>query len=136
MPRRARLLHVTAGLYLAAVAAITLTPQPAPSDNGLLRTIADLLARLPATAWLTIETLEFVANIALFVPLGVLGVLLLGRRRWWLVLLVGVVLTGVIEAAQFGIPNRVPDVRDLLANTLGTAVGIVLALLPRRARVR
>lgn len=136
MPRRSRLLRATTALYLAVVALITLTPQPRPTDNGLLRSIAEVLARWPATAWIDIDAVEFVANIALFVPLGVLGILLFGRQRWWLVLLAGVVLTGGIEAAQFGIPNRVPDVRDLLANTLGTALGVTLAFLPRRARVR
>ena len=55
MPRRSRLLRATTALYLAVVALITLTPQPRPTDNGLLRMVAEVLARWPATAWIDID---------------------------------------------------------------------------------
>ena len=37
-------------------------------------------------------------------------------------------LTTVIENVQRGIPGRVPDPRDVVANSLGTVAGVALAL--------
>jgi VanZ family protein len=39
-----------------------------------------------------------------------------------------VALTVGIESAQLGIPGRVPDERDLLANTVGGVLGVLVAL--------
>ena len=62
--------------------------------------------------------MEFTANIAMFVPVGLLFLLLVGRRRWWLALAGGVALTCAIEFAQIFLPGRFSDVRDILANSL------------------
>ena len=40
-----------------------------------------------STEWITFNLLEVSANVALFVPLGIFFVLLLGRGRWWLAIL-------------------------------------------------
>jgi glycopeptide antibiotics resistance protein len=95
---------------------------------------------MPGASWIGFSELEFAANVAMFVPLGLFFVLLLGRRRWWLGLLIAVGITFVIEFAQQGIPNRVSDPRDLLSNSLGAALGATAALVltaseARRARL-
>jgi glycopeptide antibiotics resistance protein len=64
----------------------------------------------------------------MFVPVGLFFLLLLGRRRWWLAILLGVVLTCGIEFAQLFIPTRVSDPRDILANSMGALIGVVAAL--------
>jgi glycopeptide antibiotics resistance protein len=70
---------------------------------------------------------EFAANILLFVPLGVLVAALLGGRRQWWAVPIGAMLSGLIEVAQLlFLPSRVPDGRDVLANTLGTVIGAVI----------
>lgn len=89
--------------------------------------------------WLTEETwtsgrlYEFVANIVVFVPWGFLVLLALGIRFWWLAALAGFALTLTIEIAQIPLP-RISDPRDLVANVLGTLVGIgfAVALVRRR----
>lgn len=115
--------------YLAFVGWVTLTPgADAPTSSDL---VLDLLARLQRTdglGWLTDRRAEYAANVALFVPVGVLLVLLVGSRLWWLALGAGLVLTSLIETVQRVVPGRVPDERDVAANTLGTAVGIALCL--------
>lgn len=73
--------------------------------------------------------LEFLANIALFVPVGVFLLLLFGAGNWWLALVASFTLTVFIETAQTQIPGRVPDQRDLVANGAGAVIGVVLALL-------
>lgn len=135
MPRRA-LLAVTAA-YLLVVAWITLNPfPPDPHRNGLLTALLALFAETPLLTWVTYDVVEFSANILLFVPMGALLTLLLGREHWWLALALGVVATLVIEFVQLFLPARFSDPRDLLANTLGTIVGIAIVLPASAAAVR
>ena len=122
----------TTVVYLLAVAVITMTPQPTSAPGGPLLQLSRVLARREATGWITFGLLEFTANVIMFIPFGVLFCLLLGRRRRWLVLLLAAGSTVVIESAQLVIPNRVSDVRDLVANTAGAAIGLAMTLLVRR----
>ena len=64
----------------------------------------------------------------MFVPFGVLAILWDGL--WWVGILSGLATSAVIETSQaLLLPTRVADARDLLANTLGTALGVVVGLL-------
>ena len=125
---RARRLTITLFVvYLLGLVRVTLWPQIG-ADKGF-----DLVRA--ALAWLhsigvplSYSTTEFVANIVLFVPFGVL-VGLLTRWRPWLVVLAGALTSGVIELAQLlFLPDRVADVRDVVANTLGTGLGVLILL--------
>ena len=130
-------LTVGTALYLAFVGWVTLGPQPLDdTNNGWLTTLLGGFADNPATAWITYDLVEFTANVAMFVPLGCLFVLLLGGRRWWLALVFGILLTCFIEFTQQFLPTRVPDVRDVFANSLGTALGICVGLMICRIRSR
>ena len=71
-------------------------------------------------------TRERLANIVLFVPLGVFGTLL--WRRPLLILTGCVALTFTIETWQ-GYIGRTADAADVLHNTVGAAVGVGLATL-------
>ncbi len=122
--------------YLALVGWLTLTPTSTAFESGLLRRLASLLSRYPATEWFTFLRLEFMANIMLFVPFGIFLVLLFGRRMWWLAIVLGVLLTVGIEFAQNFIPSRVSDPRDLVANSLGAVIGALLALVLTAPRAR
>lgn len=72
---------------------------------------------------------EFLANIALFVPLGIL--LVVGWPRWspWLVILLGYAASATIELVQSLLPSRFPTLSDVVANTLGTIGGVLLVWL-------
>lgn len=112
-------------VYLVAVGLITLLPQsPDSTGSAVARAIVAALRGFPPTAWVTYDGAEFTANIVMFVPMGVLFTLLLGVHRWWLALVIGVAATCLIEGAQLVIPGRFSDVRDLVANSLGTLIGI------------
>jgi glycopeptide antibiotics resistance protein len=88
------------------------------------------------TRWLTYDRVEFLANVAMFVPIGIFFVLLFGRRLWFVSVISGVMLTVAIEVAQRFIPGRVSDARDLVANSLGTVVGVLVALVLTQAKAR
>ncbi|WP_111721258.1 VanZ family protein [Homoserinimonas sp. OAct 916] len=117
---------VTLG-YLGFVGWITLGPAPYDDRTaGILARVLELFSRHASTEWITFNLIEFVANIAMFVPVGVFFVLLFGRRQWWLAIVFGVLVSVGIELAQhFWLPTRVADVRDVIANGAGTMIGVI-----------
>jgi glycopeptide antibiotics resistance protein len=140
MFRRHPILTVITFVYLGVVGWITLSPQTDPTDfNSLVFRFLEFFSRHEVTQWLTYQRLEFLANVAMFVPIGVFFLLLFGRFWWFASVIAGGLLTGAIEFAQRFIPGRVSDVSDLIANTGGAAVGVLLALIittPAAIRVR
>jgi len=124
------LLGTATALYLGLVAWITLSPEPYDSRiDGFLFRALGVLHRYDGTAWITYSLVEGAANVAMFLPVGMFLVLLLGRSRWWLAVALGVGLSVLIETAQLFLPTRVSDVRDLLHNGLGALLGVVLVLI-------
>jgi glycopeptide antibiotics resistance protein len=124
------LLSVLTGGYLAFVAWVTLTPQVYAAEHiSIIYRVLEALHRRGYLLSVDHAQLEFLANIALFVPVGMFLLLLLGTRLWWAAVVVSFTLTAFIEAAQRHIPGRVPDERDLLANGLGAVIGCLIALI-------
>lgn len=78
------------------------------------------------------EPREVLANLALFVPLGIYLRLLLNRWRWPLVILGGAALSTAFEGAQFVLALGRSDSTDVVSNTLGAVVGAGLAALALR----
>lgn len=120
-------------LYLGFVGLVTLTPgQDQPDYSSLAGRILARLERYPdldpLTSRLSIDRVEFLANIGLFVPLGVFLILLVGTRFWLVALAAGIVLTSMIESVQRQIPGRVSDPRDVAANSIGMFLGIFLGI--------
>ncbi|WP_431779997.1 VanZ family protein [Microbacterium aurantiacum] len=125
MPLRSRLPALVLLAYAAPLAAIAFWPTPV--DRGaapLLRTV---------TRWipvLTYDRIEFAANIALFVPFGVLVGLLV--RQTWLVLPLAFLTTLGIESAQaILLDRRTPSVMDIIANVAGACVGVLIVVFVR-----
>ena len=119
--------------YLGFVGWVTLTPDDvAPTSSALVERVLARLQRYEELSWLTYDRAEFLANIALFVPVGLFLLLLFGTRLWWVAAVAAFAMTSAIETAQRSIPGRFPDDRDVLANTsgalIGIAVGVVLTL--------
>ena len=74
-----------------------------------------------------------------FLPVGVLLLLVLGRRRWWAALAFSVVAAVWIEAAESAwLPAGYADIRDVAAASLGALAGVAIAtmLTAPRSRVR
>lgn len=136
-------------VYLFAVGAYTMLPLPesraascaAPSgglDLDVLGPVRDLRYAMSDGLSAAVHQpvlWQLVLNVVLFIPFGILAVRLLGIHP------IGVVVLGFlgslsIEATQYtGIFSlycryRVADVGDLETNTLGTLIGVLLALTP------
>ncbi|TQM65354.1 VanZ like protein [Klugiella xanthotipulae] len=126
-------------VYLAIVAWMTLGPQPL-DDHGdaFMRMVAWRISLWEPLNWFDFPHLEFISNILMFVPGGMFLILLLGRRYWWFAVQVCVLATVGIETVQMFLPQRVPDLRDVIANTIGGMIGVTVAMIVTypAARVR
>ncbi len=139
MFRRHPLLSVVTFAYLGFVGWVTLSPQLPLGDgtDGFVWTVLSLLDRLPGTRWIDYADVEFAANIAMFFPVGMFFVLLLGRGKWWLAMLLGFALSVAIELAQlFVFTTRVADIRDVASNSSGAVVGALTVLILTAAKAR
>ena len=124
-PRRLLLALLVA--YVVTLALIAFWPTHVDRDAGPL---LDAIERI--FPWATYRRIEFAANVALFVPFGMLLTLLM--RSWPLALCSGVAASLAIEFVQeVALPGRTASALDVLANSLGTAAGIGLAVLITRA---
>lgn len=125
MPHRSRPAALVLLAYAVALAAIAFWPVPVDSGAGpLLRAITRVFPVL------TYDRIEFAANIALFIPFGVLVTLLV--RQAWLVLPLGFLTTLMIETAQaLLLDRRTPSVLDLVANMAGVCVGLLVVVFVR-----
>ncbi len=115
--------------YLGFVGWVTLTPSSsAPTGSELVLRLLARLQRYEELSWLTYTRAELLANVALFVPVGLFLLLLVGTRFWWVAGVGAFLMTSAIETVQRSIPGRVSDERDVLANTAGALIGIVVGL--------
>lgn len=70
---------------------------------------------------------EIVLNVILFIPIGILIPVLLHRRiRWWQGLLLGVLLSAVIEVLQLVLCRGLFEWDDMIHNGIGCMVGCVM----------
>lgn len=117
--RRRRLILAVASLYLVGVGLLVFWPvnltQPVQAS------LADVIGPIAAS------NVEFAANVLLFVPAGSLGALLFARGRRWLVIVLGIGVSIAIETTQAALlVERVPSVRDMVANSLGAVIGVAI----------
>jgi glycopeptide antibiotics resistance protein len=110
---------VLAGLYCLLVAQLTLRT---PAQGQWAFSFADAFATRASSGELTWSQTEVLANVALFVPLGFLLTLALGRAG--IAVVCCVLLSAAIEYAQLRyLPSRVPSVADVEHNSFGGALG-------------
>lgn len=132
--RTRRRVQVVLAVYLLVVARITLWPDFA--DDHALGTVRALTQWLSARGVpVTFAGVEAGANVLMFGPFGVLVGLLARRRRlWWAVVVAaGCALSAAIETSQrLFLPTRVPTVQDVVMNTLGAALGVVVLVVGQR----
>ena len=148
-PSLARLLGL-AMVCLYATAVVAYTTMPVPDSTGQwcqshtasrnttpLRFLTEILGAVEAVgrraALRSSAFLQAVLNIAFFVPFGVIGTRYLRWRPQVVVALAAVVSAGIEMTQAVGIPflypcpYRVADVDDIILNTSGALLGVLLA---------
>ncbi len=143
---RREILLLTVVLYVAGLAAATLTPNRSSrmlaAGRGGIELHPDLAAltcsspNLPTGSSARAFCVRNArGNVMLFFPLGILLPLLWRRLRFWRGIQIAIALSCSIELIQYLSSAwgsyRAADVNDVLLNTLGACLGLVLMLLLR-----
>ncbi len=131
---RTLLLRIVFALYLVTVGVIVWSPQPDSGTTGIIAVAARWLETFGLPFEPTYIVLEFVANIALFVPFGMLALAAFRWTRVWSATAAGFFTSCLIEGVQLFLPTRFSTVSDLVANTLGALIGALLIAGWRRRR--
>lgn len=109
---------------------IPLTRPLRPLLTGFDSLMQNLFGLPPGFAVLT---LEFLANVVLFVPPALFLALRMRPENWSIVVVVGIVCTITIEFVQLAfLPGRSATISDVIANSLGALIGALLSLRLRR----
>lgn len=129
--RRRRLLTALLAGYLLALALIGFWPSPVDEGaSGLIDHMLRFLHRNGVPGWFDYSLIESGANVLLFIPFGFLIAALLPLQRVWLALPIGIAASMCIEVGQeLFRPERVATPRDLLANSLGAAIAVLVVVL-------
>jgi glycopeptide antibiotics resistance protein len=133
-PRRARRPWLALAAGLAVLVVVLLLVWPTTVDGALVALVEAIFP--PSSPWsATKQLVHFLANVALFVPLAL--IVALATRRWWLGLITGVAVSVGSELVQRTLPGRDASLEDVIANSLGTAIGAGIALaVARQQRAR
>lgn len=129
-PRSRRIATWLIVVYGVGVVLVGFTGSPVDAGlhPGILR-VLEAAHRVGVPDWFGYAALEFTANVAFFVPLGLLVVLVTGARRWWLGAIAGLVVSAAIEAGQaLFLPARFASFDDVLANTSGAVIGALIGV--------
>lgn len=123
--------------YLVALALIVWLPgQDAEAVTGIVAMTARMLEDWGISFEIGYPVLEFTANIALFAPFGMLVTLAWPALPSWAVIVAGAATSVLIEIVQIALPTRFPTVSDVVANTLGAAIGVAVVWIGRRMLAR
>ncbi len=113
-----RALWVLPALYLLGLICVALWPTPVDaSARGALDSVLAWLHSVGVPNFVGYDLVEVGANIALFIPLGLL--MGFGLRRFWLAVGLGVLATSLIEASQWlFLPQRFASGFDIFSPIL------------------
>ena len=75
---------------------------------------------------------EIFWNVVLFIPIGILLAMLLPSKRSWLAIILGMLISSGIELTQLYLHRGLFEFDDIIHNTLGTIIGVILFLIVRK----
>lgn len=109
-------------LYVLVLAASILGPSPAE----LIAQTTEVVRADAGIESASYEGVERVGNVLLFIPLGLLLAAALPRMSPWLVWALCTLASLAVEVVQVVLPDRQPTLTDVLTNSAGAAVGVLL----------
>lgn len=120
---------------VAGIAFLVLNPSPA-TPSGAVRVLNRALREIGLPPWLVgTGQLEFALNVVLFVPFGLVAAVLWTRVPWWGWVLAGFAASSTLEWLQLTLlSQRTSTSSDIVANTLGVALGAGLVAAARFSR--
>ena len=130
--------------YIVTLLWASLNPKPIDGSGPIRQFVAWVLNYTSVNKtwhWLDYNTLEALANVALYVPLGISLAVFLRRLPWWADALIGIAVTAGAELTQrLLLPARFGTWADVLHNSIGVLIGVIssrsIAALRSRRRVQ
>jgi VanZ family protein len=112
--------------YLAGLAIVGFWPTPV--DKPIFARLSAVLKYLHGhgvPAWFDYHFVEASANVAMFVPLGILAAMALPTKTWWRLAAIGLLASLCMEVGQLlFISARFSSALDVVMNTCGAVIGI------------
>lgn len=122
-------LWLTGGLVLTLQAAHPLPGQVVDDNLVPFHTLAIYWRNVGSEFWMR----NLFGNLALLLPLGLLGPIALpALDRWWRIALVAVLYSIAIEVIQLAVPERSADIDDVIVNLTGALLGFAMWRVVRR----
>jgi glycopeptide antibiotics resistance protein len=128
--------------YVITLLWASLNPEPIDGSGPIRQFVAWVLNQTAIDKtwhWLDYNNLEALANVALYIPLGVSLAVLLRKLPWWADALIGISVTASVELTQrLLLPDRFGTWADVLHNSLGVLIGVISArsIAALRSRIR
>lgn len=128
----ARILGYSAfAAYGVTLAWTSLNPKPIDGSGPIREFVAWVLNHTSISKtwhWLDYNTLEALANVVLYFPLGVFLAVFLRKLPWWADALIGISVTASAELTQrLLLPQRFGTWADVLHNSIGVLIGVISA---------
>ena len=124
--------------YLALLLFASLWPTPVDGGGFIWWITSEILKFCQGIDWLSwirYNQLEAIANMLLYLPLGIFLVKFFPRLPFWLALISPVLVSVIAEGIQrFLLPARYSTVDDVINNAIGGAAGVLIATGIRRLR--
>ncbi|TLM84581.1 VanZ family protein [Pseudarthrobacter sp. NamE2] len=114
---------------LVAIAFVAYWPSPIDQPvQGQLAAMSDFVHRHGIPRWFDYKFVEASANVALFIPIGVVSALAFPEKRWSQIAALGLLISGCMELGQLlFLHNRFASPLDLVTNTTGAVIGALIA---------
>ncbi len=125
---------IVVAVTVAVVLAITLMPRTfvAPVRGAVMR-LAYAVAE-PTLAGMSFTEVESTLNALVFIPLGAVLAIIFGKKLWLFAPVFAFGISFTVEHLQAQVPGRVPDVNDIVWNTIGGMIGACVVALIRLVR--
>ncbi|PYI37599.1 VanZ family protein [Arthrobacter psychrolactophilus] len=130
--RHHRIAMAAAILYLLAVLLVVFWPTPVDRPaSGTLNAVLSWLHRHGTPRFIDYNFVEFTANIAMFIPMGLIASIWF--KNGFLGVIAGMLVSCLIELTQAtSLPDRYATGLDILANSIGAGLGALAFYLGHR----
>jgi glycopeptide antibiotics resistance protein len=116
-------------LYVATFLLAVFLPRPDlvnPYSKSLIAKTGSIITTFAHDVLYYDGNFQWLANFLMLAPLPFLLLLVWGKLKPKILLLIGLLTTLTIETAQIYIPGRVSDLRDVAMNSAGVVVSVLL----------
>ena len=123
-----RLWRLVLAAMMVPLALIAFWPSPVDQPvAGQLASILEFLQGHGIPNWVNYQFVEASANVALFIPFGIVSALAFPKKTWWQIGALGLLVSGCIELGQFlFLHDRFASPSDIVTNTSGAVIGALL----------